>query len=88
MCQLHCVEALPTPGDSDDIIGDSEDEATKNFKGMVRTQKPTGRKGIISLLRSDQLRSPEHMRCLLDGFKSVCVCVCVCACACVSPSCL
>ncbi|CAL8325644.1 unnamed protein product [Lota lota] len=29
------TEAHPGPGDSDDIIGDSEDEATKNFKGML-----------------------------------------------------
>ncbi|XP_059933054.1 TERF1-interacting nuclear factor 2 [Gadus macrocephalus] len=29
------TESHHTPGESDDVIGDSEDEATKNFKGML-----------------------------------------------------
>uniref|UniRef100_A0A4W5JTE5 TERF1 (TRF1)-interacting nuclear factor 2 n=1 Tax=Hucho hucho TaxID=62062 RepID=A0A4W5JTE5_9TELE len=35
--QMRSTEILPSPvtGDNDDVIGDSEDEATKNFKGRL-----------------------------------------------------
>lgn len=47
----------PVTGDNDDVIGDSEDEATKNFKGRVRIDPVE-----VTLEYQDAPLAPPHVQ--------------------------
>lgn len=48
---LFCLETPALPGDGEDYVADSEDEATKNFKGRVCIPKTWENRVSMGILR-------------------------------------